>query len=555
MDAGQARLTVLTPAGEQVFQIPVGTSVRDALDLTELRVRAACGGTGGCGACGLTLIGGAVTPPTTAEYMKLPAAERAQGARLACQMRLQGDARVRIDDPAPPSMWCSIPPEELIPPPGALPDLTQHVYGVAVDLGTTHIRLALWNRKTGQRIATRRGPNPQGAYGADVLNRLSAARGNPARAEELAKLARSAIVQAVRDILKRDVGEVTPMLREIGKVVIVGNTAMLALLSGRGAAELLDPEHWAERIDCQPADRAAFQAQWFMPHAAIHLVDASAGFIGSDLIADMAATRLTEGEAGALLLDVGTNTEIALWDGVRLHVTAVPGGPAFEGVGLRNGMAAETGAICRVSRPDSRLASPDKGIPFGHANFSFETVAGTPARGFCGSGLVDAVAVLLAGGQIKPSGRFAAPPGPDGFMLDPDNPRTALFGQDIDSFQRAKAATAAAMAVLLKRAGLVWKDIVRLCVCGAFGHRLDIANAQAVGLLPPLDIARIELFADASLAGCELCLLRTEGSTDFAGLADTIDALNLSQIPDYDDQYIDHLRLQPIDTKKIVISR
>ena len=549
--AVSVRLTVLTPAGEQVFQVPVGTSVRDALDLTELRVRAACGGTGGCGACGLTLIGGAVTPPTTAEYMKLPAAERAQGVRLACQMRLQGDARVRIDDPAPPSQWCSIPSENLIPSPGALPQLDKHVYGVAVDLGTTHIRLALWNRKTGQRIATRRGPNPQGAFGADVLNRLAAARDNPERAAELAKLARTAIIQAVRDILKRDVGEVTPMLKEIGELVVVGNTAMLALLSGCGGEQLLDPVHWAGRVDCQPTDRGAFQAQWFMPNARIHLADAVAGFIGSDLLADLLVTRLTESAGGALLLDVGTNTELALWDGARLHVTAVPGGPAFEGVGLRNGMAAETGAICRVRHSGCRPASPEKGIPFGHADFSFETVAGTPARGFCGSGLVDAVAVLLSAGKLKPSGRFVVSPGKDGFLLDPDNPRTALFSQDIDTFQRAKAATAAAMAALLQRAGMGWSDIRRLCVCGAFGHRLGIAHAQSLGLLPPLDPARIELFADASLAGAEIGLLHPDaGAATFAALGERITALNLAQVSDYDDRYIDHLRLRPIDLNK-----
>ena len=268
MTSEYVRLTVQTPVGEQAFQVPIDTSVRDALDLTELRVRAACGGTGGCGACGVTLIDGAVTEPTIAEFVKVPENERAQGLRLACQMRLLGDTRVRIDDPAPPSQWHSISHEELFPSPGALPELPRHVYGVAVDLGTTHIRLALWNRKTGERIATRRGPNPQGAFGADVLNRLAAARGNPARAEELEKLARNAIVQAVRDIFKRDIGVVKPMLRQIGEVIVVGNTAMLVLLSGRGAEDLLDPNHWTGRVDCQPADQAAFQAQWFMPNAA-----------------------------------------------------------------------------------------------------------------------------------------------------------------------------------------------------------------------------------------------------------------------------------------------
>ena len=547
-------LKVQTPDGCQQFMVPAGTSVRDALDTTELRVRAACGGSGSCGACTVILIQGEVGLPGVAECMHLRPEERAAGTRLACQLRLHGDSEIRIDDPAPPSQWKSIAPENLLTLNHVRPDLTKHPYGVAVDLGTTHIRLSLWDRKRGKRIATRRGPNPQGSFGADVLNRLAAAQENPERRELLAKLARSAIVQALRDILKRDVGEVTPMLAEIGEVLIVGNSAMLALLTGTGIEALLDPDHWSRRTACQPADAIAFQSQWFMPHAAIVLPEPVAGFIGSDLLADLLTTRLIEGPPGSLLLDIGTNTEIALWDGARLHVTAVPGGPAFEGVGLRNGMAAEPGAICRVRRPASREAVRPEAARRGCADFcpngdsccEMETIAGSPPRGFCGSGLIDAVAFLRASGNLKPSGRFTQPTGPDGLLLDPADPHTALFGHDIDAIQRAKAATAAAMETLLVRAGMRWQDLSRLCVCGAFGHTLDVTHAQAIGLLPPLDPARIELFADASLAGCEIALLQADGARHFAALTDLIDAVNLSFIPGYDDCYISHLRIRPI---------
>lgn len=316
------------------LNVPEGQSVRDALDATELRVRAACGGTGSCGACLVCLLGGDVNPPTLAEHQKLTADERARGMRLACQLRLRGDAEVRLDDPAPPSLWRSLPVEDLWPAPAGRPELDRHIYGVAVDLGTTHIRVAFWDRKHGHRLATRRGPNPQGAFGADVLNRLDAALASPERAAELAKLARTAIVQAVRDILKRDVGQVGPMLAEIGRVVVVGNTAMLSLLTGTGAEALLEPENWERAVDYRPRDPAAWQAQWFMPNAEVVLPGAVAGFVGSDLLADLVATGLSRGPPGSLLLDVGTNTEIALWDGQALHITSVPGGPAFEGVGI-----------------------------------------------------------------------------------------------------------------------------------------------------------------------------------------------------------------------------
>ncbi len=195
-------------------------------------------------------------------------------------------------------------------------------------------------------------------------------------------------------------------------------------------------------------------------------------------------------------------------------------------------MAAETGAICRVA--------PRAG------GYAIETIGATHARGYCGSGLIDAVAVLLAEGRLKPSGRFAQPPGPEGFRLDPANPRTALFGSDVDAFQRAKGATAAAMATLLKQAGMDWSDLRRLCVCGAFGHTLDVAHAQAVGLLPPIEPDRVELLSDATLAGCERLLLTPGGDQDMRALLECTKAVNLSKLIAYDESYITHLRLKPV---------
>jgi uncharacterized 2Fe-2S/4Fe-4S cluster protein (DUF4445 family) len=195
-------------------------------------------------------------------------------------------------------------------------------------------------------------------------------------------------------------------------------------------------------------------------------------------------------------------------------------------------MAAEPGAIYRVRAAE--------------AGFACETIGGATARGYCGSGLADAIAALLASGAVKPSGRFAVAPGAAGYALDPGNPRTAITGIDIDAFQRAKAAMAAAVAQLLAQAGLDWRDLRRLCVCGAFGHTLSVDHAQAVGLLPPIDGAGIELHADASLAGCEMALLSADAAQRLAALRSAIRPTNLSLAPGYDDRYIDHLRLRPI---------
>lgn len=527
-------LTVHVEDGTLRLIVGPGQSVREALDTTALRVRAACGGIGSCGACVVRLLSGDVNPATTAEHMKLTADDLAQGLRLACQLRLGGDAEILVEEAAPPSVWKSIAPEDLLPIDAKMPELERHIYGVAVDLGTSHIRVALWDRKHGRRIATRRGPNPQAAFGADVLNRLDAARTAPQRARELATLARGAIVNAVRDMLARDIGEVTPMMSAIGTVVIAGNTAMLALLTGQGGDALLDPENWQCPIECRPVDDEVWRADWHMPNARVEVLEAAAGFVGSDLLVDVLATQLIEGPPGAMLLDIGTNVEIALWDGRCLHVTSVPGGPAFEGGGVGHGMAAEPGAICNV-------------VPNPTGNgFDLKVIGGGDARGFCGSGLLDAIAVLLKIGVVKSSGRFAVACGSAGYLLDPADSHTAIQGTTIDAFQRAKAAAAAAMAVLLAEAGMGWDGIGRLCLCGAFGSHLDIGNAQMLGMLPPVAPSAVELFADATLAGCELALLSPYSRNSLIQIASKLRLVNVSLVIGYEDRYIEELRLRPI---------
>lgn len=515
------------------LELDAHQSVREALDLTAWRVRAACGGTGSCGACVVRWRSGEVSAPTLAEYQKLTPEERAAGQRLACQLYLRGDAHIELPDPAPPSPWKSLPAQDLPYRPEPPAAHCGPMLALAVDLGTTHIRLSLWDRQRGQRIASRAGPNPQGDFGADVLNRLQAAKRHPQHRQRLADCVREAIVLAVRDILMRDVGEVSPMLAEIGPVLIVGNSAMLALLSGAGGEALIDPDNWQRAIDCTPADPIAWRAAWPLPQASVRLAAPLSGFVGSDLLADLLATGLCREPQPALLLDIGTNSELALWDGARLWVSSVPGGPAFEGCGSRHGISAEEGAICRV-----RAAQDGR--------YRLDTVAGAEVRGFCGSGLVDAVALLCARGVLKPSGRFAESPGPQGLLLDPAAARSALFGADVDALQRAKGALAAGMECLLLQAGLRWSQIGRLCLCGAFGRGLDLAHAQAIGLLPPLPLERIECHAEASLSGCEQALFAEPGEDPFARLRAVAKGINLSLQPDFEARFIEHLRLRPM---------
>ncbi|NJA08135.1 DUF4445 domain-containing protein [Methylococcaceae bacterium WWC4] len=505
-------------------------SVRKALDATGLRVRAACGGLGTCGACLIRIVSGEFNPPTLAEYQKIPREEREAGVRLACQLWPRGPGELYLDNPAPASVWLALDEDGCDRWPGD-PELSGGRYAVAVDLGTTHIRLSFWDRQSGRRIGTRIGVNPQIAVGADVLTRLDAESRDGAD-RPIGRLARDAVMDGIRDILSRDLGEITPILAQLGKAVIVGNTAMLTLICGGDGDNLYRPENWQRPIACQPNDLDAWRRDWRTPAADIRIVQPLAGFIGSDLLADVLATGITEQTEPMMLADFGTNTEIALWDGDRLTVTSVPGGPAFEGVGLRNGVSAEPGAIARVAKDEQ--------------GWQWQTLGDRPARGFCASGFIDAIALLLDAGLLKPSGRFAEAPPVEGFRLDPAVPRTAIFPGDIDAFQRAKASAAAAMAQLLADAGLELADLAALWICGSFGRHLDLHHAVRVGLLPALSAERTKIMANAGLAGCEQLLLDARGESRLQAVLARAGVVNLGDSPAYEARFIDHLRLCPM---------
>ncbi len=517
---------IRSPKQTLALQLTSHISIRQAMDYEALRVRAACGGNGMCGACLIQTLRGSFNAITLTERQKIPADELEQGMRLACQLTVYSDAELYLANPAPQSIWKSLPDGEFstFDYPGL--DLQQHVYGIAVDLGTTCIRLSLWHRGLGRCMGRRYTLNPQLSVGSDVLTRLASERQNSSGVTQ-GKLARDAIIAGVRDILSRDIGEITAIIKQIGEVLIVGNTAMLTLLCEDHDDALLDPENWQHTIQCQPADPRLWLSEWRMPAAMLTIIQPLAGFIGSDLLAGVIASALTEHSAPALLIDFGTNTEIALWDGHTLWITSVPGGPAFEGMGLKNGMLVEEGAIVKVTWED--------------ASYRLQTIGAAPARGFCACGFVDAIAQLRQQGVIKLSGRFAQEI--HEYSLDAHNPKTAITAYDIDLFQRAKGATAAAILEMLHLADLTMDAIQQLWICGNFGQHLDIKNAMYLGLVPPILPHQLYSLANASLIGAEHMLFNTERASAISKIIHCAEVINLTRITTYEERFIENLRL------------
>lgn len=525
-------LDVLVLGKRHCLSFQPGPSLRDILDRSNYRVRSACLGHGACGLCRVRLLAGDGSPRQPAEHLHLSEAELADGIRLACQIHPVTDLTVEIVNPAPLSGWHT-PPAGLS---GASPAFAAdrappggvcHPYGAAVDLGTTHLSLAVYDLLSGHRLAERWGKNPQARFGADVVTRLMAAE-TPDIAQALAFAARNAIGEAIEDLTLRE--GLDP--RRIGRVTVVGNTAMLTLLAARNHGLLLQPAYWTAAVDCAAADGSSWAAAWGIAgNAEVELMPPLGGFVGSDLIAGLVSSALTDGPAPALFVDFGTNSEIALWTGENLLVTATAGGPAFESGASSCGTPAEAGAVFRVAEtPGGKLV--------------YRILDDDHAKGLCGSGLVDLVACLLRAGRIGATGKFAD--GAKAFAFSVGEQEFALDWRDVDALQRAKAAIGAGIAALCTTSGIPLAGLKRVVVAGLFGRYLDIGNAQAIGLLPPVPGACIELAGNTAAAGAAALLISRQAQRMAEQLRGRAQLVNLARYPGFDDAFLDHLYLRPM---------
>jgi len=304
----------------------------------------------------------------------------------------------------------------------------------------------------------------------------------------------------IRDTLGGMLG--SEPLRE---VLLAGNTVMHHLFCG------LDVRPLTYAPFLSPALGAFTFADWELgwPGPAAFL-PCLGGFVGSDILCGIVATRLDEQPRACALFDIGTNGEVIVGSAQGIVCASTAAGPAFEGGRIGVGMRAGAGAIDSVH------------VRGGAADC--HVIGGGPARGICGSGLVDAVACGLELGFVGANGRLNSTdkrlPLADG---------VALTQSDIRELQLAKGAMAAGIRMLA--AGGVGK----LSLAGAFGNYIRQASARAIGLLPE-DLA-IDPVGNSSLRGARTLLLTPSARPERLGkIAQLSRHVELAADPDF--QYL-----------------
>ena len=533
------------PLGRRT-QTRSGQTLLEAAQSAGVGLASVCGGVGTCEECRVRLASGRLTPPTLVEQAVMTPAELTAGFRLACQAEPLSD--VKLD----------IPPESLtaaqrlqLDGEETLLDLNPAIrrsaaHGLAVDIGTTKLAAYLIDLETGLTLARAGAMNPQIAYGEDVISRIAFA----GREEGGAKKLQSVLVDTLNNLLIGLCSESHISPDSVLDAVLVGNTAMHHLFAGL-PVEQLGHAPFSPAVTGPLNIPARYLGLNLGPGSMAYLPPVIAGYVGADHIAMLLATGITSftdsrssqrlpanvGSRGKniVALDIGTNTEIALVSDGKATCCSCASGPAFEGAHIHEGMRAAPGAIERARWLDGRII--------------WQTIAGQPPVGICGSGILDVVAALLDGGLVKPTGalKTGVEPGQTGgYVLVPASQTgvgrdLTVTRKDVHEIQLAKSAIRSGIEILLQEAGLTYADLDEFIVAGAFGTYLDLRSAVRTGMFPPLPLDKFRQIGNAAGVGARQMLLSLDKRQEAEQLAGRIGYIELTSRPAFTPLFMEHL--------------
>jgi uncharacterized 2Fe-2S/4Fe-4S cluster protein (DUF4445 family) len=410
------------------------------------------------------------------------------------------------------------------------------VAGLAFDIGTTTVAGYLVDLESGLVLASSSQANAQGTYGADVISRITAAGSG----EPLGAVIRDQLNRMTELLLK----EAGITAHELCAVTIVGNTTMTHLLLDLDPGPISRAPFIPAEIEAISVPAADLIAE--CPRGATaYIAPCVSSYVGADIVSDLIATGVHEKEKLSVLIDVGTNGEIVAGTRDRLVACSTAAGPAFEGATITFGSAGVAGAISHVERKGGFI--------------KIETIEGEPARTICGTGLIDAVAMLLTDGVVDETGRLqstvpeaaaaaysdrliAYHDEPAVLLTDPSDPSAVCVTQsDIRQVQLAKGAIAAGVRVLLDSLDADAGQIERVYLAGGFGTFVRPESALRVGLLPPIESHRVEPVGNAAGAGAVALLLSADARHQAQNLRNRVRYLELSGLPSFQELYMEEM--------------
>lgn len=361
-------------------------------------------------------------------------------------------------------------------------DTTNVLYGAAVDIGTTTVVLYVYDMVNGNLINTYSDLNGQISAGADVISRINHASSKKGLEELNGK-----IMHTLNNLVERAEFEIPNLKENLYNITLCGNSTMQHLFVGLRPDSLgISPfasitndyvEMCGEDLNLNCNEKCKIV---FLPLLG--------GFVGADTMAVL--LTIDEKLKSRLIIDLGTNGELALGNIKKYYVASTACGPALEGGNIECGMRGTVGAIENVKIENNRIL--------------LNVIGNKEPSGICGSGIIDVVAELLRNKIIDNTGRMLSYDeykqmmpysklcerlvelnGINSFILyEKDNTVIYINQKDVRQIQLAKSSIYSGCITLLNACEKSIEDIDEVIVAGAFGNYIDINNAIYIGLLP-----------------------------------------------------------------------
>lgn len=544
-------------------------------------IEGVCGGKAACGKCKIKILQGAANSITEKERDSLTKEEIENNYRLACEVTVnQGIEETEKE-------WIIYLTEKnkeqiekkknVVLPEDFYPDKYEDEalinvdnfekmngecgnFGIALDIGTTTMVAILWDLTNIQVVNVATKENPQRIIGADILSRMQYTNERKEHIDEIKQMTINSCNKMIEDLFaslyydneetKSNISFESFIEKNLKKVVVVGNTAMLHFFMGYSTIELSKYPFLSLIEECiikNASDIGLIGSK----DTKVEIIDIISGQIGSDITAAILATNLLETKNGIneLLIDIGTNGEMVLKSNQQILACSTAAGPAFEGGSIYNGMRAEEGAI--------------QGIYLKSGDIQLDVIGGKMPRGICGSGLINIISDLLDWGVIDETGRiidsdeargkgisfglcrriFYEEDGSNSFILKfgTDQEKIVLKQNDIRELQVAKSAICSGIETLLKEGDIVIDELDYIKIAGTFGNYLDTKKAIRIGLFPDVDQEKLVLVGNAAGTGASMILLSREYEEKSKVISKNIKRLELSESKCFSEYYFQNM--------------
>ncbi len=413
-----------------------------------------------------------------------------------------------------------------------------HVYGLAIDLGTTTVVMDLVDLETGRSVHVSSFENPQRFGGSDVMNRISY---DAKHRGELQKAIASAVSKEILQMGKQH----GFTRQEVYEIVIAGNSTMREILFKMDVQSIgqkpykstIEEEFLAGQRPhtalVQEARRLGLRANLKTKVYGLPLI---ASHVGADTAADLVALDMDtcKDDEVVMLVDVGTNTEVVVSKGGRMMAASCPAGPAFEGGLVKFGMPGYDGAIESVAIGED-------------GSVDYHTIGDIAPEGLCGSGLVDLLAQLRRRDVMTEMGVFSADRKQFEMMLIPEHGIT-FSKEDASNLAQAKAANYCGQFIVMRAFGINPADVTRLYLAGGFANYIDIGHAIEIGFLAAVPEDRIVKVGNAAVQGAREILLDRNQRAALEEMVKGIEHIELETTPDFFEIFVEGCQFKPMPT-------